>query len=98
MSRRVSRLYPSALREAAEELERRPVPGDFTTEDGLLLWTQLKTCITRVERRLKLRAFRRTYPALAKLLIELQDHYVDFSIALGADDVYSLTEFAETSE
>lgn len=89
-------LYPAVLREAAKVLDRRPVPDDFSSEDQLIVWMELKTCVRTVERRLKLRIFRRSHDALAQLVVDLQDHYVDFSISLGADDVYSLVEFAET--
>lgn len=89
-------LYPPVLREAAQILERRPVPGDFSAEEQLVIWMELKTCIRMVERQLKTLVFRRSHDALATLFGDLQDHYADFAIALGAPDVYSLVEFAET--
>lgn len=77
-------------------LDRRPVPSDFSEEERIIIWMELKTCMRTTERRLK--TVVRSKRTFAKLLGDLQDHYVDFSIALGADDVYSLTEFASPSE
>lgn len=94
----MSHLYPPALREAAKKLNRRPLPDDFPEQERIVIWMQLKTCIRTLEHRLKLNVFRRSHDAFSRILTDLQDHYVDFSISLGADDVYSLTEFAQMSE
>lgn len=84
--------YPPALLRATKKLKRRPTPDDFSAEERVVIWAELKGCIHEVWRH------RLALVVRAKLLEELQDFYVDFSIALGADEVYYLAEFEETLE
>jgi hypothetical protein len=84
--------YPPALLRATKTLKRRPTPDDFPADEQFVIWAELKGCIREVWRH------RLALVVRAKLLEELQDFYVDFSISLGANEVYSLTGFAETFE
>ncbi len=76
-------LYPVILRTAAKDLGRRPLPEDFSVGARIFIQGKLSECIQTVETRLR-RTTMGQRP-LVKVLAELQDHYVEFSIALGAD-------------